>query len=184
MWDEWIQGEKATDKKATVYPACYLSFCRGPQLSHRHTHIQQWLLNGLIHYGVNWLPSVALVAASSQSQGSLIQSSSFLPPIIVESPKQSRQHKVKGTMRRRSFQGRWLWCEVGESVERGEPPEYVGEPAQLAYSFHAGTKSAETSPRPCGHLIHTTAHSTTSTLGQQSSKYGTEEKRTVSLWGP
>lgn len=82
---------------------------------------------------------------------------------------------------RRIFQGRRLWCQVGDSFEGWEPWDHVKEdPAQLAYSFHTGTESAETNLPPCGHLIHTIACSTISTLDQQSMKYGKEEKRAES----
>lgn len=62
-----------------MYPMCYFSFCRCPHVSHQHTHIHQWLLTGLIHYVVNRLPSMTLVAASSQYQGSLTPKKQ-LPP--------------------------------------------------------------------------------------------------------
>lgn len=95
--------EEENKKKATIYPPHYFFFCSCPHLSHQHRHIQQWLLRGLIHYVVNWLLSITLVASSSQYQGSLIPKLQLPPTLHLRIPKTTRQHKVKGTMRKRRF---------------------------------------------------------------------------------
>lgn len=90
-------------KEGNNLPPTYFFFCRCPHLSYQHRHRQQWLLKGLIHYVVNWLLSITLVASSSQYQGSLIPKQQLPPTHHLRITKTARQHKVKGTMRRRRF---------------------------------------------------------------------------------
>ena len=125
-----------------------VALCRCPHLPHQHTRIQRWLLKGLIHYVVNWLPSVTLSTSSSQYQRSLMPRQQLPPTHQPGVTQMVRQHKVRGTGRRRRSEGRRLWCQFGESVESWELGGYME--VQSAYFFHVGPKPAATNVCPCG----------------------------------
>lgn len=55
-----FKGRREQKEGSKRPPPCYFSLCRCPHLSTLHTHLPQWLLKGLIHYVVNWLPYLYL----------------------------------------------------------------------------------------------------------------------------
>lgn len=169
------------EKRRQRFTPCHLSM-QMPHPSHQHTHIQHGLLKGLIHYVVNSLPSVTLSASSSQYQSSLMPRQQLPPTRQPGVAQMVREHKARGTGRRRRSAGRRLWCQFGGSVESWELGGLHG--SSVSIFLPRGTKPAATNVCPCGHLIHTLACSPVSTRDQhgQYGRGGREHSGT--LWLP
>lgn len=144
-----------------MYPTCYYS-CRCPHMSHQHTHIQQWLLTGLIHYAVNRLPSMPLVAASSQDQGSRIPKQQLPPTRYHGIPQTVQITQGQGNCEEKAISGQEALVRLsvaGKRGRRGGGPSLVG--ILLPHRDKLGRSQPAT-------LWTFNSHHSTSILSQQS----------------